>query len=98
MTSPTPNVTVNDGAARAAGERETGMSDRTPSSVRVGSRGDTGAPTDNAPADDTATPAPVTSPRATPPAGPRRARAPAPGPSPAGPPAQPAGAPQPAGA
>ena len=35
MTSPTPNVTANDDAARAAGERESGMSDRTPSSVRT---------------------------------------------------------------
>jgi Transmembrane domain of unknown function (DUF3566) len=37
MTSPTPNVTANDDAAHAAGERESGMSDRTPSSVRTGS-------------------------------------------------------------
>ena len=38
-----------DGAARAAGERETGMSDRTPSSVRTGSRaGDAAAPADAA--------------------------------------------------
>jgi hypothetical protein len=45
MTNPTPNVTSNDDAARAAGERETGMSDRTPSSVRTGALvGDSGAP------------------------------------------------------
>jgi hypothetical protein len=45
MTSPTPNVTANDDAARAAGERETGMSDRTPSSVRTGTPvGDAPAP------------------------------------------------------
>src|SRR3954452_6795159 len=53
MTSPTPNVTANDDAARAAGERETGMSDRTPSSVRTGFRtgdsaGNSAAPTETA--------------------------------------------------
>ena len=37
------------------------MSDRTPSSVRTGSRGDAGAPTDNAPAEAVASPPPVTS-------------------------------------
>jgi hypothetical protein len=45
MTNPTPNVTANDDAAHAAGERETGMSDRTPGSVRTGALvGDAAAP------------------------------------------------------
>jgi hypothetical protein len=70
MTNPTPNVTANDDAARAAGERETGMSDRTPSSVRSGSRtGDAAAPTDNAPME----PVPVTSTQSIPTTGSQRA-------------------------
>ncbi|MCW2532513.1 MAG: hypothetical protein JWP62_2083 [Blastococcus sp.] len=91
MTNPTPNVTANDDAARAAGEREIGMSDRTPSSVRSGSRtGDAAAPTDNAPVES----APVTSTQSIPTTGSQRAQSAAAGTtSAAGSPGQPAGTP-----
>ena len=69
------------------------MSDRTPSSVRTGSRGDAGAPTDNAPAEALATPAPVTSTQSIPTTGSQRAQGPVTGASAAGAPAQPVGAP-----
>src|SRR3954469_15620322 len=70
------------------------MSDRTPSSVRTGSRGDGGAPTDNAPAEAVASPPPVTSTQAIPTTGSQRAQGPATGASAAtSAPAQPAGAP-----
>ncbi len=69
------------------------MSDRTPSSVRTGSRGDAGAPTDNAPAEAPATPAPVTSTQSIPTTGSQRAPGPATGASAVGAPVQPVGAP-----
>jgi hypothetical protein len=75
MTSPTPNVTANDDAARAAGERETGMSDRTPSSVRTDSPvGDSGAPADKAPADAVPSAVPASSTQAIPTTGSQRAQ------------------------
>src|SRR3954447_17058986 len=77
MTSPTPNVTANDDAARAAGERETGMSDRTPSSVRTGFRtgdsaGNSAAPTDTAAPGESA---PASSTQSIPTTGSQRAQA-----------------------
>ena len=69
------------------------MSDRTPSSVRTGSRGDAGAPTDNAPAEALATPAPVTSTQSIPTTGSQRAQGPVTGASAAGAPGQPVAAP-----
>ena len=77
MTSPTPNVTANDDAARAAGERETGMSDRTPSSVRTG---DVAAPKESvAPAE----PVPVSATQSIPTTGSQRAQSPTAGTTPA---------------
>jgi hypothetical protein len=73
------------------------MSDRTPSSVRTGSRGDAGAPPDSAPAEQT----PVTATQSIPTTGSQRAQGPATGATVAtGSPAQPPGAPpaQPPGA
>src|SRR6476620_11715514 len=89
MTSPKPNVTPNDDAARAARERETGMSDRTPSSVRAGVRtADGAAPTENAPGEST----PVSSTQAIPTTGSQAAQT-AGGPTSPGTPAQPGGGP-----
>jgi len=98
MTSPTPNVTANDDAARAAGELETGMSDRTPSSVRTGSpSGDSGAPADKAPAEAAPSAVPVSSTQAIPTTGSQRAQSGAGSTTPAGTPGHapgtPAGAP-----